>query len=113
MGFDLLEKAVDAGRRRREAARLRMLERVEDALEQLAPAFGVSEAYLFGSIVRPGRFTDQSDVDLAIEDLGADYWSFLGRLSELVGREVDLVELAKCRFAARIRREGRRWTPKA
>ena len=113
MGFDLLQRAVEAGRLRREAARQQTIGRVEASLEQLTPNFGLDEVYLFGSILRAGRFTERSDVDLAVEELGADYWAFLARVSELVGREVDLVELAGCRFAARIRREGRRWTPKA
>lgn len=111
MDFDLLNRAVARNHGRREALRQRTLERTEKALESLAAEYGIREAYLFGSALHPGRFREQSDVDVAVSDLGKTYWRFLASLSAAVGRDVDLVELDRCRFAARIRRVGRRWTP--
>ena len=111
--FDVLQRALERRRKAREVGRQEALRRVEHVLAGLAGRYGLREAYLFGSIVRPGRFDRDSDVDVAVADLGAGYWAFAAQLSAAVGREVDVVELRRSRFAARIRREGRRWTPKA
>jgi predicted nucleotidyltransferase len=54
--------------RQREHLRQRQLTGTRKAIRQLAPRFPAIEAvYLFGSIVQPGRFTDHSDIDVAVK----------------------------------------------
>ncbi|NJL49876.1 MAG: hypothetical protein HC929_23835 [Leptolyngbyaceae cyanobacterium SM2_5_2] len=56
-------------------------------------------------------FDNRSDVDVALESLAPEhFFRAMGALSETVGRDVDLVELHKCPFAARIRQGGLLWT---
>ena len=111
MSFSTLIHATARRRAEREASREDALARTVAAIEALGPRYGVTEAYLFGSLVRPGRFSAHSDIDVAVAGLGPAHWAFAAELSRRVGREVDLVDLEGSRFAQRIRREGVRWTP--
>jgi predicted nucleotidyltransferase len=75
-----------------EALRLEVLERAREVIRQRAPEFpAIRAAYLFGSILQPGRFHAESDVDVAIDwdDLEAEtpFWRALERALE---RNVDL-----------------------
>ena len=83
------------GRERRaeaEALRLEILERARAAIRQRAPDFpAIRSAYLFGSLLQPGRFHAESDVDVAIDcdDLESEtpFWRALETALE---RNVDL-----------------------
>jgi predicted nucleotidyltransferase len=78
--------------RRREALRLGLLERARAAIRELAPGFPALRAvFLFGSILRPGRFQSGSDVDVAIDcdDLATET-PFWRALEEGLERNVDL-----------------------
>lgn len=73
--------------------------------------YDIEQAYIFGSLIRPVRFTQQSDVDLAVEAIAPEnLFVAMTALAEAIGREVDLIELSKCSFAHRIRQEGIVWT---
>ena len=77
---------------------------------QAAPV-PVEQAIIFGSIDRPGRFDADSDVDIAIGELPPrDYFTLKSHLEFALCRQVDLVELDRCHFAASIRRTGTTWT---
>ena len=106
--FAVLEEAERRRAAGREDGRRDALDRAERALSRMVERFAIREAYLFGSVLRPGRFGDHSDIDLAVAGLGHRYWTFASEFSQAVGREVDVVELEHSRFAERIRREGRR-----
>ena len=87
-------------------------ERLVRAL-QSAPV-PVTEAIIFGSIERPGHFDADADVDIAVGELAArDYSTLKSHLEHALSREVDLVELHRCHFAAGIRRTGTTWTRRA
>jgi predicted nucleotidyltransferase len=83
-------------RQQREGLRLEMLERVREAISQLAPDFPTIEAvYLFGSVVQYGRFNTHSDIDIAIHSERVGDWLeaesvFWRKLEEAVRWEVDL-----------------------
>jgi len=79
-------------RQEREALRLEVLERAREAVHRSAPLFpAIRAVYLFGSILRPGRFRPDSDVDVAIdgEDVEVET-SFWRMLEEALQRDVDL-----------------------
>jgi hypothetical protein len=111
MSFWTLNEATARRRAEREALRTSTLERARAVLDRLAPKYGITEAYLFGSVVKPGRFSERSDVDVAAAGLGENFWTFAAEFSRALVREVDVVDLPRSRFAHRIRREGLRWTP--
>lgn len=67
--------------------------------------------WIYGSLVKPGRFHEWSDVDVAFEslppDMSLEYLQSL--LSAEVGREVDVCRLDRTRLRAVIEAEGERW----
>lgn len=79
-------------------------------LETEGDQFGIHQAYLFGSVIRPYHFTERSDVDIAVESVEVEaFFTEMASLSEAIERNVDLVELPKCPFAHRIRQRGQLW----
>ena len=113
MSFDthLLDKAIAERSARREALRQQLLAEVLRLLDELGPAYGLSHAYIFGSVLVPGRFHEASDVDVAVGGLDpAGFFDLMTALSTTLGWPVDLVALEKCHFARRICQEGMLWT---
>lgn len=95
---------------RREAARLEARERLQEALALLLPPG--SEVWVFGSVLRPGRFREDSDLDIAIESLPpgmSEAW-LQYQLALRTDRAVDVLNLHETGLRARIRREGEKWT---
>ena len=106
---DVLDRAIERRRHTAEQLRTATRQRLVQALET-APV-PVDEAIIFGSIERPGHFGTTSDVDVAVGALPArDYFTLKSHLEHSLGREVDLVDLDWCHFAATIRRTGTTWT---
>jgi len=58
VAFDtsVLDKALAQQRAIRERKRQAVLDRLLHLLDELGPRYGISEAYIFGSVTRPGRF---------------------------------------------------------
>ncbi|MFL6259299.1 MAG: nucleotidyltransferase family protein [Thermoanaerobaculia bacterium] len=79
-------------RQEREALRLEVLESAREAIRRSAPLFpAIRAAYLFGSLLQPGRFRPDSDVDVAIDcddiEMETPFWRML---EEELRRDVDL-----------------------
>lgn len=79
-------------RAHREAERQQWLLRVRQAVAQVAPRYpGVQRVYLFGSLVQPGRFRPDSDIDVAVDcdtlETESEFWRALERELE---RDVDV-----------------------
>jgi predicted nucleotidyltransferase len=93
----------------REALRLELLARLRATLSALAPAKSV---IVFGSVIKPGRFSEDSDVDLALdhEPANMSIYQLTSLLAEDLGRPVDVVLLPECRFREKVLSEGERWT---
>ncbi len=105
----VLDRALAQERRERECRRQATLGRLLDLLA--ASPIALPSATVFGSILRPGAFGDQSDVDLAIPPVAPRcYFELKSYLEDDLCREVDLVELDRCHFAASIARDGLPWT---
>ncbi len=107
----LLEQMEIDRRARREQLRRRTREELASALGELLPS---EQVIVFGSLTKPGRFTENSDVDIALENEPAavSVYQLTGQLAERLGRPADVILLGECRFAAKIRREGEIWTPR-
>lgn len=104
----LLQQRDQARRRRRLEVYAETRERLREALAQLIPG---QKVIVFGSLTKPGVFNDRSDVDLALEMEPArmNSWSLASELTERLKRPVDVVLLDRCRFRAKIVREGEPW----
>lgn len=79
----------------REAERQRWLQRVRETVSHLARRYPeVRRVYLFGSLVQPGRFGFDSDIDVAVEcdtlEIESVFWRALERELE---RDVDVRSL--------------------
>ena len=63
------------------------------AAAKLLRSMGAAQVFVFGSFVR-GELRLDSDVDMAVSGLPAKvYFSAVGRVSDLVGRPVELLDL--------------------
>lgn len=101
------QEEEEASRRKR----AREAERTAARLSRiLVDQYGAAEVWLFGSLVRPGRFRAHSDIDLAATGLPKSaYFQLLSRLNATSAFTVDLVDLDGCApwLADAIRREGK------
>jgi predicted nucleotidyltransferase len=95
---------------RNEALRAEVREQLRSVLHQLVP---VDRVVVFGSLTKPHRFTDTSDIDIALwsEPAGTSLYQLTALLAEEMGRPVDIILLSECRFRDRIEREGEVWMP--
>ncbi len=93
----------------RERLRLQLRRELHAALDELVPARNV---IVFGSLAKRGRFTENSDIDVAFESepAGLSRYQLTSLLAERLGRRVDVVLLPECRFREKILREGEAWT---
>jgi antitoxin ParD1/3/4 len=72
-----------------------------ESIKSLCERYGVRELALFGSSLRPDFDPTSSDVDVAVvfgpppgDSLADQYFGFKEKFEELMGRPVDLVEIA-------------------
>jgi predicted nucleotidyltransferase len=53
-------------------------------------------------------FYDFSDVDIAVEGLKEDFFKIFSDLEDIIGRNIDLVEIEYCKFRKIIYERGLR-----
>jgi hypothetical protein len=105
----LLDRALDQNQERREALRGDTIASLRNALA--ATPVRYSAVYLFGSVLQPGRFREDSDVDVAFEGLSdEDYFRAKRYLENTLRRPVDVLQLEEHRLRNVICRKGVRWT---
>lgn len=95
---------------KREAGRKKALEEVKAVAPVIAAKYpAVKTVYLFGSILRPGAFRTDSDIDLAVEGGSAeDYFALWRELQEAMpGWFIDLRDLPSgTLFTQRVQETG-------
>ena len=107
----LLDARLDKQKEQNEQVRQQLLPTVLEWLSDNAARYGIQTGYVFGSLTQPNRFTQRSDIDLAIETYKVgDVCALMGGLSMHVLRDVDVVPLDQCHFAEKIRKGGVPWT---
>jgi predicted nucleotidyltransferase len=98
-------------RAKRELRRRAALQAAFNAIISIAPRYPtLDRAYLFGSVLRPGAFRIESDVDIAVEGVdAADFFSLWRDLEEAMPDwAVDLRDLVPgSHFARRVQDGGR------
>jgi uncharacterized protein len=112
MSYDLIDKIIEKQRNDLENKRIQTLSCLKEVLVELAPKYGFSKAYIFGSIVKEGRFRSKSDVDIAVFDLeNENFFHLMSDIYNLLGREVDLCQMEKIDkyFRKRIEETGTLW----
>lgn len=91
-----------------ELMRSQALEQAKRKLQRYFARKRVREVYLVGSVLGPGRFFPFSDIDVAVEGLEEPYFQVLADLESLLARDVDLIELERCRFRESLQAQGLR-----
>ena len=66
----------------------------------------VKRVFLVGSILKKGCFYPFSDIDVAVDGLKEEYFKTLLELEDILKRNVDLIEIEKCRFKNSLERKG-------
>lgn len=96
----------------REAERIRVIDAVSVILNELTHKYKWEKIYIVGSLTRSGQFRADSDVDIAIAGLDKyQLYAFIGDISSLLKRDVDVIRLEETPFAATIIKKGIPWTP--
>jgi len=109
----LLDEVIEKNRKKQEDLRLCVIEKILTAIDKLSEEIAFKEAYLFGSVIKPFRFSEISDIDIGF--IGLDNRHFFKVMSYLVeetGRDVDIVQLEDHQLANKIKRGGIRWRRK-
>ncbi|MCZ6679106.1 MAG: nucleotidyltransferase domain-containing protein [Candidatus Poribacteria bacterium] len=112
MPYELIDKIIEAERAQWEENREQVLADVEKLLAELAPKYGFSQAYIFGSTVKAGKFRPESDVDIAIFNLDTQYFfRLIAEISRQLERDVDLYQIEKMddRLRATVEAQGVLW----
>lgn len=106
----LLQELERTRARERETLRLVVRDRLRAALRAVYPAG--TQVWVFGSLVRAGRFDESSDVDVAVAapPAGRSLFWLQGELEARVGLAVDALLLDETRLRPKIEREGELWT---
>ena len=106
--FDIsvLKKLREEKRERMEKKRMEYLRMIVPKLNEYFENLKVSEVYLVGSVLKPHRFHEFSDVDIALKGLEEDYFKVMKDVEEITGRNVDIIEMERCVFEDEIRKRG-------
>jgi predicted nucleotidyltransferase len=94
---------------RRERLRTEVRGKLRAVLRDTIPG---QQVIVFGSLAKPGRFGEESDIDLAVESepAGMSLYQLTSLLAERMGRRVDVVVWPESRLCDKILREGETWT---
>ena len=98
-----------AMRRRRQslgAEQVVLLSRVREALFRVRERFGVSSAYVVGSLRSPELWREVSDVDVAVGGCSREVLEVMKALEEATGRAVDVIDLDRHPFPESCVRAG-------
>ena len=73
--------------------------------------FIADELAAISNVLRDHRTDEVIDIDIALLGLKKhDYYEFIGEISDLLNRRVDVVLLEECRFAQLIKEKGKKWS---
>ncbi|MDI6889831.1 MAG: nucleotidyltransferase domain-containing protein [Thermodesulfovibrionales bacterium] len=110
MPFDtsLWEKIIERKYTEREKIRIETLDTLIMKLRDYFTHKKVKGVYIIGSVLKEGAFYDFSDIDIAVDGFSDDYFRVSAELEDLVSREIELIELEKCKFKESIEKYGLR-----
>ncbi len=104
--LSLLSKRLDDEYEERERRRIETLKKTIELLKAYFKDKHVGKVILVGSVLMEGRFYPFSDIDVVVDGLEEDYLKTLTELEDILERDVDLIEMKKCRFKDSFARKG-------
>ncbi len=111
MSTELLDQIITAKKKQLEEKRKCLINEVNKALSSAQKVYPFTAAYIFGSLSSPGRFTELSDVDIAVEGVDpGHFFKLKAFIEEKLGMEVDVIDLKDVHFQEKIKTEGIKWT---
>ena len=69
------------------------MKRVRQALLDIREPLGVRSAYIVGSVLSPERWTESSDVDVAVGGCSHAVLDVMKALEDATGKTVDVIDL--------------------
>ncbi len=109
----ILDKVIEEKKREAEYTRKKLICRVFKALECASVRFGFKKAYIFGSISKKDRYTEYSDIDIAIENIYPPvFFKLKAFLENMICVEIDLADLGNIHFKDKVIKEGIAWKKK-
>ena len=93
-------------RQQNETLRRDTLEKAKAVIGTFFAGYPGTVVYLTGSVVKPGAFSADSDIDIAVEGFPGSRLDLYASLSVLFEQPIDIIILEKCHFAEHIRRNG-------
>jgi predicted nucleotidyltransferase len=100
-----LKEREEKQKSEQEEIRKDLLQRVISILKEEFKHTDV-QVYLVGSILRPNRFTQASDVDIVVNNFKGDRFALWASLEEKIGRNVEVILFESCHFKEFIISEG-------
>lgn len=109
MPLTLLHQRDQADAIENELLRHLALEKLHQGIKTYLPGQAV---WVYGSILRPGRFRLGSDIDIALEQVATNYslYAIQSLLTEATEHAVDICLLEETRLKEKIMSQGQRWT---
>lgn len=104
--LSLLSKRLDEEYEERERRRRETLKKTIESLKTYFKDKHIGKVILVGSVLTEGRFYPFSDIDVAVDGLEEDYFETLTELEEILERDVDLIEMRKCKFKDSLVKKG-------
>lgn len=106
----LLDKYLTDIERKKERKRQGLLKKTQEVLNTLSSEISFREAYIFGSILKRKKFYLDSDIDIAILGLkDKDFFYVISRVADMLGRDVDIIQLERHPLKDKIIQEGLLW----
>lgn len=103
----LIEKLEKEKRQKLEHTRQAFLQKCKLEINEYFSTLIVDEVYLTGSILKAGKFSNRSDIDIAVKGLpDGMYFKTIFELEQIIDRKIEIIELEKCNFAEKIRTTG-------
>lgn len=106
--ISLWEERIKEEEEKREERRIKTLEKYERLLRRYFKGKKTKSVFLAGSILQEYKFYPFSDVDVAVEGLGEDYFKTLLEIEGLLERNIDLIELEDIDLRMLLSKEERR-----
>ena len=112
MPLSLLQQRDQVNATERELLRQVALEKLHQGFKRYLPEQPV---WVYGSILKPGKFRIESDIDVALVLPSADYslYALQSLLTEATEHPVDICLLEETRLKEKIVSQGQRWTESA
>jgi predicted nucleotidyltransferase len=102
----VLDEFLTKKREQMENNRKVLLQRTLMALRAIRDRYVIEDAYVVGSLASPGRWSEFSDIDVAVSGASAHVLAVMKELEEATGRTIDVIDLDHHPAPDFVRRKG-------